>query len=210
VLKSASITATAAFSSSSLGIIVARNAHFSAVVAPGGYLDATIDCGPVPGPSGIYIFNSSYFQVDGVTVQGCGANSGGISVYGVGNKNVGNSTSVINSNIASSSGPGIFSDQSYRFIIYKTLISNSVGDGILITNRAYGTVITGNIISNCGGDGVYLGEGTTNAVVRGNTISTNAGSGIVLSNTVAQVSTMSTMVTNQILKNMAYSILLSV
>lgn len=86
----------------------------------GGVDSALIDCSNIVGPAGIYIYSSSYFSVDGVTIRGCGGNPAspaGVVVVGnatTENSNMdslaieGNSTNIINSRIYNSTGHGIY------------------------------------------------------------------------------------------------------
>jgi len=211
VLESATITADSSLSRNAPGLIVADGAHFSHVVSAGGPSAATIDCGPVSGPAGIYIFNSSYFSVDGVTVKNCGGKLGAISIIGTADHETGNSTSVINSVVSSSAGHGIYMSLLVRPVIYLNSITSSVGNGIQIIGGTYGPIVSGNTISKNGGDGVYTGEGTRNAVIRGNLIRGNDGSGIAITNSEGKKSVIRTViVTNQIESNSKYSIYLGV
>jgi len=212
VLEGATITADHhLFSKSSLGIIVAEEAHFSHVVSLGGPSAATIDCGSVSGPAGIYIFNSSYFSVDGLTVKNCGEKFGAITMFGTSNHDVGNSTSIINSVISASAGHGIFGSRLVRPVLYQNTITNSAGNGIHFTGESLGPIISGNTLSKNVGDGVHTGEGTRRSVIRGNIISENEGSGISITNAKAKKSvTYSVVITNTITKNLKYSIFLGV
>ena len=140
VLQGASITAASSLSTAALGIIVASSAHFSGVVSPGGYSQATISCGQVSGPSGIYVYSSSYFTIDGVYVTGCGSNGatpGGIVLIGTSSTTVGNSTSVLNSKVESSTGNGIYGESIRRLVVYNTYITSSELHGIYV-NNSYG------------------------------------------------------------------------
>jgi len=212
VLEGATITADdSKFSSSSPGMIVADGAHFSYVVSPGGASTATIDCGTVSGPAGIYIFNSSYFSVDGISVKNCGKDHGAITIMGTSEHDIGNSTSVINSVVSSSTGHGIYISRVIRPVLYMNSITSSAGSGIMITGESYGPILSGNIISKNGEDGVTTAKGTRNSVIRGNLISGNSGSGIAITNSDGKKSVIRTViVSNEIVSNLKYSIYLGV
>jgi len=213
VMNGAKIVATSAFPSSALGLIVASNAPFAGVVSPGGPDAALIDCGLVKGPSGIYIYNSAYFTVDGISVNGCGAPGaqGAISILGTTNLLAGNSTSVLNSKITNAQGYGIYASQACRPVLYKNSITGSGDSGIYVTGGSFGPIVTGNIISTNGANGVYLGNGSTMATVRGNLISQNRASGISVTN-IGGYKTMNNIaiVTNTVWSNSGNSILIAV
>ena len=211
VLNNTEIIATNSFPSSSLGMIIANNAHFSNVVSPGGTDRATINCGNVIGPAGIYIFNSSYFSIDGITVKNCGSNLGAISILGLSDRKQGNSTSILNSKITNSTGHGIYTSLACRVVVYKNSILSSAKSGIYISNSSWGAILTGNVISDNLLNGISLYEGVSVTTIRGNIIYGNSGSGINISNTNSSgASTMNVIITNQIIKNSANSMVLSV
>jgi len=211
VLKDASIVAASNFSTDAPGLIIATNAFFSGVVSPGGADTAVINCANVPGPAGIYVSNSSYFTIDGISVANCGGNEGAITIEAPVNNLLGNSTSILNSKIISSTGHGIFFSQVARPIVYKTAITASTGSGIHITDGVFGPILSGNIITNGNSHGVFLGNGSTNAAFRGNMVSGNKGAGFAVTNVGKyQTSLNNVLVMNQIQSNAQNSILLSV
>lgn len=210
ILNGAVITASVNFPSNALGLIVANSAHFSAIVSPGGPASAVVDCGDTVGPAGIYVFNSSYFNIDGVTVRNCGASSGAITLVGTTDRTLGNSTSVLNSVVTQSKGNGILISQSCRPVIYNTRIMNAVGAGVYVSTT-FGAILSGNTITGNGAHGVYFGLGSTQFVVRGNSISSNYGSGLTYTNAAGYPKASNSVILgNRIISNGLYSIELAV
>jgi len=210
ILNGASITASVAFPNDALGLIVANGAHFSAVVSAYGPKSAILDCAGTIGPSGVHIYNSSYFNIDGITIRNCGGNAGAISIIGHADYSIGNSTSILNSVVSNAQGHGIYISQACRPVIYNSNILNSVGAGVYAIS-SYGPILSGNIISGNGAQGVFIGLGTSLATVRGNVISTNIGAGIALTNAASYPkTTRSAILGNQIVSNGLYSILFAV
>jgi hypothetical protein len=192
-------------------MIVADAAHFSGVISHSGPDYSYLDCASVGDPAAIYVFNSSYFAVDGVTVKNCGGATGAISIHGSSDILVGNSTSVTNSKIYNSTGHGIYLSSTTRAVVYKNSVMSAAKSGIYATSKSYGPIISGNIIASNLIDGVYIGEGTTIATIRGNIISSNGNTGVMLSN-IGKLRnvTKHVIVNNIITENAANSILISV
>jgi hypothetical protein len=210
ILNGALITASNNFPGNALGLIIANGAHFSAVVSPGGPASAVLDCGDTTGPAGIYVYNSSYFNIDGITVKNCGASSGAITLVGTTDRTRGNSTSVLNSVITQAKGNGILISQACRPVIYNTRIVNSVGAGVYVSTT-FGTILSENTITGNGAHGVYFGLGSTQFVARGNLISSNYGSGLTYTNAAGYPKVSNSIILgNQILSNGLYSIELAV
>jgi len=189
------------------GVIDARFADFSSIVSPGA--NGVIDCGVVSGPAGIYIESSSYFSVDGITVNNCGGSLGAISIVADRNdRKVGNSTSIMNSVINGATGNGIFVTQATRPVLQNNVITASSGSGVFVSGDVEGAIISGNTISKSAAHGVHIGYGSTLSTVRSNMISSNKGSGISIFNGGDSKMIENTcIITNQISSNLENSII---
>jgi hypothetical protein len=157
----------------------------------------------IPGsaPSGIYVSNSSYFIIDGITINNCGGGSiptlsgstilGGVTLVGLNNLAIkitagvpaagtpyqstlfGNSTQIANSVIENSNGPGLLVYLGTRAIMHKTTVTNSGTSGVYLLSSSR-SIITSNVITNNANEGIVSDWGSMLAVVAGNTISGNS------------------------------------
>ena len=220
VLKDAHLIMLHSFPRSSLGLIIANNSHFSGVVNPGSVDSSLIECpnttswssSSSSSPSAaIYVFNSSYFTIDGVSISGCGAKNASIVLKGTSNRLVGNSTAVLNSKILYSRGNGILIQNMMRSIISKNVISYSSAGGIVITDKSYGSILDGNLLVGNHISGIYALNGSTYTIIKGNTIKETAGDAIAIVNYLDRQSSVNNIILkNQITNNVGSSILLAV
>ena len=92
VLKNVIVKAKAPFTGKAL--VAANSAHYSGVLSYGNN-QGSFDCTGV-NAAAIRVFNSSFFQIDGLNIDKCGAfqSMGSIDIVGTGNTKVGNSTEV--------------------------------------------------------------------------------------------------------------------
>jgi len=208
VLINLRIIPKANFPPNALGVIIAQNAQFSGVITPGGTpkagssFYAGIDCLYLPngGPSGIYVSNSSYFIIDGITINACGGGTiqtlngptmlGGVTFVGQNSLGIkitagvptagapyqstllGNSTQIANSVIQNSIGPGLLVYLGTRAILHKTTVANSGTCGVYLLSSSR-TIVTSSLITNSNAEGILSDWGSMLAVVAGNTISLN-------------------------------------
>ena len=214
VLKDARLIMLHSFPRSSLGLIIASNSHFSGVVNPGSVDSSLIECPNASSwssPSAIYVFNSSYFTVDGVSIYGCGAKNASIVLKGTSNHLVGNSTTVLNSKILYSRGNGILIQNMIRCIISKNVISYSSAAGVVITDKSYGSVLDGNLLVANHVSGIYALDGSTYTIIKGNMIKETIGDAISIINYLDHQSSVNNIILkNEITNNIGSSILLAV
>ena len=210
VLDDATLRVSESMSGAYKGVIRADGAHFSGVVSPGGVDKALIDCSLSTNPPGVYVYNSSYFTIEGITISNCGSNvdsPGSIVLVGGSDNLHGNSTSVASCRIQNSRQHGIYTNATVRPVIYKNSITSSVGSGVWVDENTYGVIITENSIISNEGVGVTITQGSTVSTVRGNEIVSNGGAGIhVLNTNNASTIEHTVIVTNTITGNQHFSI----
>lgn len=175
------------------GLIVAKSSYYSGVLSRGTGLQsldreavqpqsAHIDCSIFNtqagrGVPGLYVYNTSYFIVDGLLLYGCGSGGrvedhegGAITVVGV--PNGGNNTMISNSVVAVSNGPGIVILSTMKSMIHNTVIYGSYASGVALLGNSWSPIITSSVIRKSRLTGLFS-DGTSNFVVSGNYISGN-------------------------------------
>jgi hypothetical protein len=176
VLKNVKIQASSPFKGNSL--IYGGGAHYSGVLSYGskmGQIDCSYTASTFANVAGIRVFNSSFFQIDGLDISNCGnfQTYGSIDIIGGGVPSVGNSTEVAATVITDSKGPGVLVNRAIRAIIYNSTIVRSANSGVGMISGADRTIISKNTIRHGLTEGIYSDSGSTRAVIEANDISYN-------------------------------------
>ena len=183
VLSNTTITLSPSFPSTEKAMIAATNASYSGVVSHGSAESfGRVVCSGL-GASAIAAKDSPYFNVEGLTIDGCGSTSAAALVLEAESlQSMKNSTIVSNNNVFNSVSHGISVSSVYGTIIHKNVIASSGTDGIVLTKTSTGTVISDNTITLSGANGIRTDGGATEYLLAGNTVLSCGEAGIALMN----------------------------
>jgi hypothetical protein len=135
-------------------------------VSPGGLSGAgSITCSTsASGQIAISIANSPDYNVDGLTISGCGSSSAGaISMQDTAICSLVNGTLICNNVILNSVGVGIFKSMTYKSIVYVNHVSLSGTSGIQLTG-CNGAIVSQIVVMSSTSNGVLVDYASTTLV----------------------------------------------
>ena len=176
----ASITVPSSFPDA-LFVINATNAHYSAVIAPGGPSTASILCSPEGlGPGAVLAAGSDGFVIDGLRIVGCGGTAGSaIHVRGL-PFSVGGE--VANCDIFDAGSRAVWTESCSGVAIHGNFINNSMRHTIDQDAYSSNVVVYNNTVAWSGQEAVFIEQGATNIIVVDNDIGPGNSVGIAIYN----------------------------
>jgi len=148
----------------SLGVVSAKEAAFSAVVAPGGPASARISCPPTgPSPCGVLSQSSDGFVLDGLSIRGCGGGCGSAvhvrgSPYATGGE-------VAGCVIADSPARAVWTEACSGILVHGNTINNTGAHTIDMDAYSSNVVVFNNSVAYSAEEAVFIEQGAQNVVV---------------------------------------------